>query len=265
MLLVQTFQGLMPDNGPGRWCNRNDPEPDLPPVYSTCSSGQPDADHIKLFNITQSNFLKTCSGFAAHQDYAFFDAVGIDPTRTVTLIALRHPVDRVISDYFYSLKVGAPWLANYKPANASDFSGLEQFVLENRDTLNNIGTQMVGCARHCQWPGTGPNTPMDRVLEVAKRNLERTCVILLTEYLEESLLRLGRAAGWPGELVLSVARAREEKCKAQDGQRVNATPRPQVPQEVRELIAQQNSLDMQLYEHAVRLFKRQAPASATTR
>lgn len=92
MLLVETFQGLMPDNGRGRWCTRKGPEPDLPPVFSTCSRGQPDAAHIELFNATRSNFLRTCSGFAAHQDYAFFDATGVDPTRTVTLIALRHPV-----------------------------------------------------------------------------------------------------------------------------------------------------------------------------
>lgn len=92
MLLVETFQGLMPDNGQGRWCTREGTDPDLPPIYSTCSSGQPDADHLALYNATRANFLKTCSGFAAHQDYAFFEATGIDPTRTVTLIALRHPV-----------------------------------------------------------------------------------------------------------------------------------------------------------------------------
>lgn len=33
-------------------------------------------------------------------------------------------------------------MADYKPANATDFSGLERFVLENRETLNNIGTQV---------------------------------------------------------------------------------------------------------------------------
>ena len=50
--------------------------------------------------------------------------------------------------------------------------------------------QMVGSARHCEYPGTGPNTPMDKVLEVAKRNLERTCIILLTVSVP---LLLGRA------------------------------------------------------------------------
>lgn len=46
--------------------------------------------------------------------------------------------------------------------------------------LRRPAIQMVGSARHCNFPGTGPNTPMDQVLEVATRNLERTCVILLT-------------------------------------------------------------------------------------
>lgn len=33
-------------------------------------------------------------------------------------------------------------MVNYKPANDTDFSGLERFVLENKETLNNIGTQV---------------------------------------------------------------------------------------------------------------------------
>lgn len=50
-------------------------------------------------------------------------------------------MDRVISDYFYSLKQNASWLEPYKPANGSDFSGLRRFVEDNKDRLNNIGTQ----------------------------------------------------------------------------------------------------------------------------
>lgn len=86
----------------------------------------------------------------------------------------------------------------------------------------------------------------------------------LQEDMEESLARLGRAAGWPGEMVTAVARAQEEKSRAQAGMRVNATPKPEVPQAVRELIARQNSLDMQLYDYAVRLFKREGAALATS-
>lgn len=85
----------------------------------------------------------------------------------------------------------------------------------------------------------------------------------MQEYLEESLVRLGRAAGWPGELVTATAKAQEEESRTQAGVRVNATPKPEVPKAVRDLIAQQNSLDMQLYDYAVRLFQRETVVLAT--
>ncbi|KAL4447484.1 hypothetical protein ABPG75_004703 [Micractinium tetrahymenae] len=257
-LLMETLKSVMPKEGPGRWCRRgNGPLDDLPHVFSTCSAGAPDEDHQRLFATSRRNFLAQCSGFAAHQDWAFFEAVGVDPEQTISLVALRHPVDRVISDYFYSLKQNASWLNPYKPANSSDFSGLRRFVEDNRDKLNNINTQMLGGSKHCAWPGTPPNTPPHKVLTVAKHNLEKTCVILLTEYLEESLMRLSRVAGWREDTLLVAAKKLEEQSKAEAGQRVNATPKPQVPLEIRQLIAQYNHLDMQLYEHAVRLFLHQ--------
>lgn len=82
-------------------------------------------------------------------------------------------------------------------------------------------------------------------------------VLLLQEYLEESLVRLSRLAGWPEDRLIAAAKKQEEHSKAEAGVRVNATPKPQVPLEIRQLIAKYNHLDMQLYEHAVRLFLHQ--------
>lgn len=70
-------------------------------------------------------------------------------------------------------------------------------------------------------------------------------------------MRLSRLAGWPEGRLLAAAKQQEEQSKAAAGVRVNATPKPQVPLEIRQLIARYNHLDMQLYEHAVRLFLHQ--------
>lgn len=81
--------------------------------------------------------------------------------------------------------------------------------------------------------------------------------------MDESLVRLGRAAGWPGKLVLATAKAEEDKSKAEAGVRVRATPKPEVPKAVRDLIAKHNSLDMQLYEYGLQLFQRESAVIAT--
>ena len=39
------------------------------------------------------------------QDYGFFQALGVDHGRSVTVVALRHPVERALSHYYFMLKV----------------------------------------------------------------------------------------------------------------------------------------------------------------
>ena len=143
-------------------------------------------------------FTHNCSGFAAHQDVAYFDAVGVDYSRTLTLTALRHPVDRVISAYFYSLRVDAPFLEGYKPQNDTDFTGLMRFVEENPIDSNNLMTQHLGGSRHCNWPGIAPAPPREQRLEAAKRNLARICVIILSVSPAAHTPRSAAAGRWAG-------------------------------------------------------------------
>jgi predicted nucleic acid-binding Zn ribbon protein len=75
------------------------------------------------------------------------------------------------------------------------------------------------------------------------------------EFMEESLVQLAEAAGWPSADVLR--RAAELQAAAETG-RLNATPKPRVPPEVRRAIAAANLQDMALYEYAVQLFLRRS-------
>ncbi|EFN51567.1 hypothetical protein CHLNCDRAFT_140052 [Chlorella variabilis] len=251
------LHALLPQAGSGRWCTWGDEGTgrDLPPVFSNCGGGDPGPDHQKLFEATRMAFTHNCSGFAAHQDVAYFDAVGVDYSRTLTLTALRHPVDRVISAYFYSLRVDAPFLEGYKPQNDTDFTGLMRFVEENPIDSNNLMTQHLGGSRHCNWPGIAPAPPREQRLEAAKRNLARICVIILSEFMDESLVRLAKAGGWASRRVLKLAQDLEA---GNTGSKVNATPKPKIPVEVRLAIERNNREDMRLYEYAVQLFLRRS-------
>jgi hypothetical protein len=53
---------------------------------------------MQLFTAIQANFGKTCSGFTAHQDIEYFNALGLDYNSTLMITSLRHPVERVISE-----------------------------------------------------------------------------------------------------------------------------------------------------------------------
>lgn len=93
------LQRVLPASGSGKWCTRGaDSTTDLPLVSATCGRGDPPPDQVELFEATRKSFRHTCSGFTAHQDVEYFNAVGIDYNQTLTVTALRHPVDRVISE-----------------------------------------------------------------------------------------------------------------------------------------------------------------------
>ncbi|KAI3424320.1 hypothetical protein D9Q98_009873 [Chlorella vulgaris] len=261
-LLHFLLKELMPASGRGRWCTwGTDSGDDFPPLFSNCGGGEPPPKHQQLFEATQRAFLHTCSGFATHQDTEFVHALGVDRSRTLLMTALRHPVERVISGYYYSLKMKAPFVAHYKPANDTDFSGLVRYSRDNPIDANNLMTSHLGDARHCSWPGTQPMPPPEQRLEAAKRNLERMCVIILAEFMDESLVQLARAAGWSSRRVLRIAA--ELEAGSSDG-RLNATPKPKVPAEVRQAIAETNDLDMQLYQYAVQLFMQRSMQQAGT-
>ncbi len=77
--------------------------------------------------------------------------------------------------------------------------------------------------------------------------------------MDESLVRLAKAANWGSRRVLRLAAELEAQYTAAKGQTlVNSTPKPKIPLEVRQAIQRNNQLDMQLYAYGLRLFMRRS-------
>lgn len=251
--LVNAFKRFMPQDSPGRWCTRGGEDPDLPSVFSQCGREadgwvDPEPGHLKLLAATKRNFLTRCSGFSTHQDIRFFEQVGVDFSSTLTLVALRHPAERQISDYYYSMTARPQFMIDlhYAPKFDGDFRGLLKFAQE---VGGDHQVRQLAGSFGCRWPG-GPTTRPEgkKMLAVAKRNLERFCVVIIAELMHESRARLAEAAGWDVSELLS------DSSKLESSGRVNGNPHPTVPLAVKQKLARLNKLEMQLYEHGVQLF-----------
>ena len=99
-----------------------------------CQDGPAKEIDLQLMASMQANFTRRCGAVVAHQasaspgctvdktkcvscrpvpspfsaellpplqDMTFFEEAGVDFSKTLSLVALRHPVDRVISNYWY--------------------------------------------------------------------------------------------------------------------------------------------------------------------
>lgn len=135
------------------------------------------------------------------QDYSFFQALGVDHSRALTVVSLRHPVERAVSHYYFALRevataraAGRDWRFGYSPANESDYSGLLRYAAQPRMQAN-YASHLLGGAMGCPWVG-GESPPLseEEVLERARRNLERFCVIVIN--VRPPGREQGKAAGW---------------------------------------------------------------------
>ena len=162
------------------------------------------------------------------------------PCRYVTV--LRDPVDRVISAYFFILRV--PQLRNqvFGDKATPESTSLSDFI-RNRRNQWNLQTLMVsGIAVDSV---TDPvNLPSD-VMVVAKRNIqEHFALVGLSERFDESLALLRRMFGWRNTLYAkqNVTRKRPRK--------------EDIPKETLRLIERYNELDIDLYDYARGEFER---------
>lgn len=109
--LVETFRAMMPKEGKGRWCTRGkEPGGDIPAYHVPCipkyqhliftKHASPD-EYRRLFAATKRNFPANCAGFSTHQDMTFMEAVGVNFSSTLSVMAVRFPVDRILSHYYF--------------------------------------------------------------------------------------------------------------------------------------------------------------------
>ena len=141
---------------------------------------------------------------------------------------LRHPIERVISTYYYIKR------PNHPKNNMVKNMSIEDFVASKEAGVNH----MVSNLQTTYVSGTTPPN-----LEVAKKNLQQYFdVVGITEMFDQSIFLMKQSFGWENV----------------DYKSVNITKnRPTINEhskEVIDLITQKNQLDMKLYEFGKDLF-----------
>ncbi|MEK4277818.1 MULTISPECIES: sulfotransferase family 2 domain-containing protein [unclassified Cytobacillus] len=145
---------------------------------------------------------------------------------------LRHPVDRVIS-FYYFLRESPRHPLNKKAMSLT----LKEFIMcEDSDIqsqIYNLQTKMI----------SGDGTPS---LEKAKKNIEQHFLMVgITERFNESMAVMRKKLGWnvPYNYKHNVTKRRPKM--------------EQVPAEIRKLIEQKNEIDFQLYEYGKALLQKE--------
>ena len=193
--------------------------------------------------------LSHYGGFFGHFNYGFHNFLfdrKVHRTRQVTM--LRDPIERVISAYYYHgiqrswedcLSSGAGLCGEYENDMVKRLCGGAQ--------LN--GFELRALRRRIPWGTTG-----QRHLEQAKENLRNMAAVGITEYLDASVRLFNRVLGWQG--------APRRRVTHREGGRHRPRPRRNdIAPKTIELIRSYNRLDLELYNYALELFRRQARAA----
>lgn len=170
----------------------------------------------------------------------------LDPQhKSRALVMLRHPVDRLISKFYY-LQI-ASWEKSYRP----DWKGMDLFEwAQTQNSDNNHNVKKLAGKSQISVP-----TAMD--LELAKTTLHERFFVGLMEQFEESIHRFNIVMG------VNENEKRNIFCMdrffAKGAGKSNSNPHPKVDwrSPVWKLLARQNALDIELYEYAVQIFDEQ--------
>lgn len=149
------------------------------------------------------------------------------PHRRITM--LRHPVDRLLSLYYYFLK-------RQEMGRWQEFAGMENPTLQEAIRAAVPDRQVKALSR-----GMPPRESTREDLETAKRHLaESFAAFGLQERFNESLVLFAQSLGW-------------ERLPLYRRYKRSRRPR-EVPPGIPELVAELNPLDMELYAYAEALF-----------
>ena len=162
---------------------------------------------------------------------------------------VRHPIDRVISNYFYAKELPTHQL--YERINSENLSLLDFATkglspgLDNGQTryLSGFGNPILGPKQRAPCPA--------EMLDLAKANAETFALIGTTRHFDEFVLLVGECFGWRKMNYLS-RNVRTHRPKQSD-----------YPQCVLDAIAAQNPLDMELYAYLERRFNEELQSKAT--
>ena len=157
----------------------------------------------------------------------------------------RHPVDRLASKFYYLQK--ADWEKTYSPKWA-DMSILEWAEKHNEES-NVMVKKLAGVKFH--------DTATEAALRVAMRTLEKRFVVGLTDNMKESIRRFNIVIN------IDLTSNRNQNCMRKffghGTLKTNSNPHPKLEpgSPAWDVLAQDNALDIQLYEYILVLFDQQ--------
>jgi hypothetical protein len=178
------------------------------------------------------------------QGHLYFGLHDFIPRASTYITLLRHPVERVVSFYYYARSTSYHYLYHQLTTERIDFKTL---LTRNLTTeLRNLQTRMLAGD---EW--RDPQRVATRAtLEQAQANLRSHFrVVGLLEEFDASLLLLYRAFGWQ---LRRYVKENANKEKPSD---------LLLDAETRKSLEEANSLDLELYEYASKLFDEQCRAA----
>lgn len=202
--------------------------------------------HAKKLKLVESNVTDV---IVTKDLYAAVDTLFASANRTARLfIMMRHPIERLVS-LFYYLGI-AHWDTAYDPDVS--YISIEMFARSHRKDNNNYMVRVLSNSF-----GEDLN---DVHLQRAKLVLQKKCLIGLLSEKEESFSRFQQYFKWKNEYNNDEEEQRicQEKLLTWGWSNKHSHPMIEEASPAWELLLKKNELDMQLYEYAKFLFKRQA-------
>lgn len=142
-----------------------------------------------LANFT-SQFSKTCFGYSSHYDTSLqHDLAPEVMSQAITVVTLRQPVERFISEFRHTKEI----LFNSRASIKKVLDHFHGFNPANHMTLQLAGE--LGCATS-NLNKTSLRHQQEQLLQRAKANLDRFCVVMVHERLPESVAYLQHVTGW---------------------------------------------------------------------
>jgi len=178
--------------------------------------------------------------------------IGVDrifgrPAKYIAVV--RHPVERLLSYFYFRIQGGDPYLKDGKPI------AFEDYVESGGDIIfNNYQVRVISGSPDLDAPAGVPGAliqgaPVEaRHLEMAKRNVETNFLAIAPlEQITDMALLLRRIYGWP-------MRRLQTEYKNPTAERPRA---PNLPPRLLRIIEEHNAHDIELYNWVCRRFAEQ--------
>ncbi|MCL5054415.1 MAG: sulfotransferase family 2 domain-containing protein [Firmicutes bacterium] len=174
---------------------------------------------------------------AGHQSFGLHCLL---PNSAAYITFLRDPVDRTLSDYYFTLKEPTHHRFIHKVMNekGSPISLLD-FLTDERFGRSNVQTRYLSGQMDEDEGNSKPITIHE--FEIAKSNLQHRFIFGLVEKFDESILLFRKRFNWKNVFY----------------DKINVTERPdeEISRDVLELIKEKNRFDIELYNFAKKIFE----------